>query len=912
MARTLIGRESQLDALERVVDDAARGITAAAVISGDAGVGKTRLLTELRRRAEARGFDVMVGHCLDLGEVGIPYLAFTEIFGRLDHSSRAELFDATAAALVASAPSVLVIEDAHWADTSTRELVTFLLARLDAARVALIISYRSDDLNRKHPLRQSLSEWNRLPFVRRIELASLDADASYRLLDNLPVSMEPGVREAIVERAGGNPFFIEELAAARNRSGSSIPPDLAELLLVRLDTVTPAAKAVVETMAVAGPRVAHDVLGTVTGLADSELDDIVREIVDARIVETAGSFYVFRHALLGEAIYDDVIPGRRSRLHAAFATALADHRHRGAAADLARHAELAHDIPLAFRAHVAAGGEATDLSAPAEAMAHYAAALELGQGDFEPSETALVLLYAEAATTAGEDLRALTAVTAELERGGEDFTVEDRIALLRAAASSAFLIEREHAALDSVEQALAIASAPLHSRWRVHLTGLAARITESLGRHDQSLSWARESVSIAEQTNDPATSADARITLARMEQRRNDPAASRVLLAESAELARRSGDTASELRSLFNLGMLEFDEGNLVEAQRALAAATDRAESTGRRWAPYGSGARSQLANALYYSGDWDAALDIVHAVGPAAPPLGSAVQLSAGFQIRAARGDYTVATDIERVRPYGTQDGWIILMSSAATAYTAVCAESFQDAITCMDDAVSAIGTQWHNVWFGARIRMSVLALEAARRGSDRIGAHEAMSIGARLHDDILRTAASTPASGWETNAWMLRGAAEFAYLNFRCGTGDIGSVVAAWHSVADAFTAHPFERARSLQALSEALMDAGDRTGGARAGESAAAIYDRLGVTVRPGSTAMTRARRQESLTPREHDVLALLGEGRTNKQIAENLVISVKTVSVHVSNVLTKLGAANRTEAAQFAVNRYRLDR
>ena len=905
MARTLIGRDAELAALEQVVADAARGLPAAVIVSGDAGVGKTRLLAELRRNAETRGTQVLIGRCLDLGEVGIPYLAFTELFGPLPHTTRSELFDAALAALTAigaDRPALLIVEDVHWADTSTRELMTFLLSRLAETRVCLMISYRSDDLHRKHPLRQSLSEWTRLSCVRRVDLTPLDAESSYRLLDSLPAATDVESRNVIVERSGGNPFFIEELASAGRRPGSSIPPSLAELLLVRLDALSPSAKSVAETMAVGGPRVAHEVLAEVTGLDDDRLEDVIREIVDARLVETSDFYYVFRHALLAEAIYDDVLPGRRARLHARFVDTLAEHRHRGASADLARHAGLAHDLPKAFSAHVDAGREAMTLAAPAEAMAHLAAALELRQPQWEPTETALVLEYASAATTAGQNLRSLSVVRAELERGGDALTIPERLDLLNAEATSALAIEREDSALAAVEQALIIASAEEFAQWRVQLTGLGARITEALGREDQSLAWAEESVRLAESLGDPGQSADARITLARLHRRHNDPAASRTLLVRTAALARESGDIGNLLRSKFNLGMIEFDDGNFVSAQESFGEAVEIARSTGRQWTPYGVGARVQLANVRYYSGDWTSALADLAQIDSAAPPLGSAEQLCAGFQIRAAIGDEELAADIERVRAFESQDGFITLVTSAAVAYTALCTGRFGEAITCLESAVATVGTQWHNPWFGGRIRLSVLAMEAARRGSSVIGARAAMELGSRLQSDIERTAGSSPSYGWESTAWLRRGQAELGHLRLNCGHGDAASVVAEWRAAVDAFELQPFERARALQSLSEALEAAGDRSAARHTADQAIAMFDRLGATVRPGDAR--RPAGADLLTRREWDVLELLGEGYTNKQIAERLVISVKTVSVHVSNVLTKLGAQNRTEAARFA--------
>ena len=276
----LLGREHELAQLEQHLF-AEDQVGRAALVAGDAGMGKTRLLTELAERARARGRHVVVGHCLDFADQLLPYLPFSEIVGRLadedpelaervaerhpaitvlapgrrlmsgpdrtpsddDTVDRSAVFAGMHGALEmlgSERPVLVVLEDLHWADRSTRDLVSFLLARQLRSPVAVVGSYRSDDLHRRHPLRTVVAEWVRLPGVLRMQLTPLPDDVVRRLVRAL---QDGPVQERdvawIVERAEGNAFFAEELVGAsrlsRPHQGSGLPGDLADLLLVRLD-----------------------------------------------------------------------------------------------------------------------------------------------------------------------------------------------------------------------------------------------------------------------------------------------------------------------------------------------------------------------------------------------------------------------------------------------------------------------------------------------------------------------------------------------------------------------------------------------------------------------------------------------------------------------------------------------------
>ncbi|MDT4957786.1 MAG: hypothetical protein QOD31_1585, partial [Pseudonocardiales bacterium] len=407
----LIGRAAELDTLLAAVQNASDGVSSVVVLDGDAGVGKTRLLSELVNAATERGVLSFIGHCVDLGDAPPPYLPFTEAFGRFasehaadaeellsafpaierllprrgpavrgseDRVDRGELFQSVLGALALPAerqPVLLVVEDIHWADQATRDLLGYLFARVTTERLVIVATFRSDDLHRRHPLRRTLAEWSRLPAVERLHLDPLGSDEVRSLIRSLhKAPMDEHDLRSIISRADGNAFFAEELLAAAGQVSDTqqLPWQLADLLLVRLDRLSDDAREVVRVAAVGGRRVSHDMLEAVLDLPGGALDPALRDAVDAHILQPtpSGRGYIFRHALLAEAIYDDLLPGERVRLHAAYAAVLAK-AEEGSAAEMARHALASHDLPTAYDASVQAGDAAISVAAPQEAMRHY-------------------------------------------------------------------------------------------------------------------------------------------------------------------------------------------------------------------------------------------------------------------------------------------------------------------------------------------------------------------------------------------------------------------------------------------------------------------------------------------------------------------------------------------------------------
>ncbi len=964
----LVGRDDELDQLAVMVGiDHDEG--GAVLLAGDAGVGKTRLLAELRGRADGAGWRVVVGHCLDFGDSALPYLPFSEVFGRvaaesgelaeslveagpavsrlmpgrrllsegnsdqLERMDRGELFEGVHAALGRLgevAPLLLLVEDVHWADPSTRELLSFLFARRFLGPVSIVASYRSDDLHRRHPLRAAVAEWARLPAVRRLQLRPLpDADVRSLVRALHPAPMSEGDIRGIVARAEGNAFFTEELVAAAGPGGGSVPTDLADLLLVRLDRLDDPARSVVRAASAAGRRVSHELLARVVGVDGAALDHALRVAVDNNVLVPVGADgYGFRHALLAEAVYDDLLPGERVRLHAAYAGALSAGDAEGTAAELARHARAAHDLVTATRASVQAGDEAMAVAGPEEAAYHYELALELladpaagATGDQSVDVVALTVRASEAAAAAGHLFRAVALVQDQLRQLPDDAAEPRRAQLLHALASAALLGDTGIDVLQLTTEALRFVPAESQTPLRARVLNTHARANADRYRDDDAARWAGEALRLARELGLPDVIVEAGTTLARLDERAGDPESSRRALERTVVEARAGGEIAAELRGLFTLGGLHYELGRLAAALAVYQSAANRARETGRPWAPYGIDARTMVGVVGYVSGDWDLTTTTVDVAGESPPGLAEAELAAVGMAVAAGRGDQQALELLPRLRPWWDRDGMIAILSGAAAIDLYGDGGDLAAATAVYDDVVAGVSELWELPYFQARIRLSGLMLGHLAAEAARVGARQRPELARRA--DQLAEAATLAAEhglvrgrrrGPESAAWLARVSAEHARVRWLTGvdapTGD--ELVSAWLLAVAALEqfGHVFEVARSRARLAAVLRAVGRTAEAGQQARLAGATAHRLGA--RPllaelGAAGVRRAeasRRDEGLTPRELEVLALVAQGRSNRDIGRQLYISAKTVSVHVSNILAKLGAEGRTEAVALA--------
>jgi class 3 adenylate cyclase/tetratricopeptide (TPR) repeat protein len=447
-----VGREAELAAFDRLVARVAQGTGCVLTIAGEAGIGKSRLVAELDARLRKASALVLAGECMEVvgGELAFapivaalrPVMSDGEVvhqleaplrtalgalwptLGEASGTSREQLFEAIYRVLAGLAEDrlvVLIIEDLHWIDRSSRDLLGFLVRNARRDRLLLVATYRLDDLHRGHPLRPFLSELERSGQAQRLELQPLGrAELAEQLgaIAGAPPARE--VIDGIFTRCEGNPFFAEELLATDADGGDELPDSLRDALLFRFHQLAPTTQDVLRAAAVVGRSVDHRLLGRVCGVAEGDMQSALREATEHHVLVLTGGgglAYAFRHGLLREAIYDDTLPGERLRLHRLIAETLAadpELATSGAAAELAHHWHAAGELPAALTSSLQAAADAQRMTAYKEAVAQLQRALVVWDRVQGAEEIAacghveLLLRAAEMAEMAGDPELALT------------------------------------------------------------------------------------------------------------------------------------------------------------------------------------------------------------------------------------------------------------------------------------------------------------------------------------------------------------------------------------------------------------------------------------------------------------------------------------------------------------------------
>jgi DNA-binding CsgD family transcriptional regulator len=948
--------------MRELLADAEAGQAVVLLVSGDAGVGKTRLLTELAGEAAARGFAILSGRCAELADT-VPYLPLADALrsaasgrladalaarpvltrllpdreitrqpGDLPGLAQQQLFGAVVGMLTElaeSQPVLLVLEDLHWADRSTRDLVTFLSRVLRQERIAMALSYRTDDMHRSHPLRPVVGELLRLPSVTAIDVGPLDpvamAEHLAQIADGLPAA---AAIDRVIHRAEGNAYFAEELLATSSAAGSDLPTGLADLLVSRTVDLSQAAQQVLRAAAVTGRRIDDDLVMQATGLPTTEYEAAVREAVARQLLVPDGAASLaFRHALLREAIYNDLLPGERTRLHARLAELLSE-RPDSSAAELAVHYLASHDIPGAFAASVQAGAEAWRMAAPAEAHRHFDQALSIWDRVIDPeslcgmSRGKLAFKSALSAADSGQvplavkQLRRL--VSFVREQPEQDLSllcrVQERLAY--------FLLD-----IDEDAEAIASASAAVDvlpadpPTWE-RAQALATHAKTLLSFTDTGPARARaiEAEAAAQAAGVPWLEADALATLTALSERAGQvpnalATGDRALgLASSAEMP------GVELRVRTLLAQIQLESGDLAAAGQTAHLGAQRAAETGLSMAPYGTDLQYLHYLAHYNDGNWDHA----HAIAAGFPVRVtniSEARLSAmALFIDVARGGPRVAERRAWLEPYMATDSLAEYIAEGLFAEDAYWSGDLAGALTAVKATIGA-ATAWGGDEYGPQvIRPAAIGIAALadRARLARAAGQAANALVAEASDlaEIARQGTNSKrraagAIGVDGRGWLARAEAEL-----RRAADD--NAPDNWRIVVDAFgPGFVYETARSRWRLAEALAEAGDRDEAQSQWQLAVTAADELGATrlraaladlgrrarLGPGSRAVAGSP-LSVLTGRELEVLQALSIGRSNREIAAELFISGKTVSVHVSNILAKLGATSRTQAAAIA--------
>jgi DNA-binding CsgD family transcriptional regulator len=963
----LVGRDTEMTRLRGLLDDAAAGRAVTALVGGDAGVGKSRLVAEVMTVAGGSGFTVLCGQCAEIGD-SVPYLPFADAFrtapshieqalkarpvlARLlpdggepaqgtDPSSmaRQQMFGAVLGALAelaAASPVLLVLEDLHWADATTRHLVTFLARMLRRERVAIVGTYRTDDLHRRHPLGEVVAELGRLPSVALVELGPLPAAALAEHLSNLPNGpsrLSTALLGSLVERAEGNAYYAEELLAASSGSSGVLPSGLAALLLARVARVSPAAQQVLRAAAVAGRRANDQLVLAASGLNDAEYEEAVREMVAHQLLVPDGpDGYRFRHALLREAVYGDLLPGERTRLHGRFAALLTDVP--GTAAELAYHSLTSHDVPGALAASVRAGEEAERIGAPAEAHRHYDQALELWDRAADAEKLAgmsrgvLGLKSAAAAAASGDVPRAihlLRHIRAAALAG--DATAEfrtrtgERLAYyLLQSDEPGWEAEALRVITETVEQALA--EPPSQVRARAMATSAIAWMAS--GDAAAAGEWAERARAEAARSGADWVGADSLVTLGIISSREGNPEGAISLFTAAHAQAADTHMFGVELRAAYHLAAERLARGDLAGASAAAHAGVRRADAEGLGLAPYGFDVQHLHFQAHYADGAWDHAEEIARTFPVWVTKQPEAVLSAMALFIDVARGNAVADERRTWLEPFWDD----VFVAYIARGLLAEQALWHGDTETALAEAEAALSADAGWMRSPAAIRVAAVALSAradraaAARSAGNTTAVAAEEAAGSLLLDVAREGARNPVRpksvlGPEGRGWLARAEAEYQRL--------IGvNAPAAWEkTLAEFGPGYVYETARTQWRLAEALAGSGRpreaadvwRAASATAAELRAeplraALDDlgrRLGLDPSGGRDAVRRdgGSPLATLTSREREVLRLMSRGLSNRQIGEELFIAQKTASVHVSNILAKLGAATRTEAAAIA--------
>ncbi|MFC4021177.1 ATP-binding protein [Micromonospora sp. GCM10011542] len=943
----LIGRQREVVGLRNALARARAGEPSTVLVGGEAGVGKTRLLEEFAGHATDSGARVLVGQCLELGEAGLPFAPFAaalravlrrdgpEVFagyeaefarllpelGRapaalagpaaapLTDAPRGYLFDLVAELfqrLADAQPLVLVIEDLHWADRSTRDLIGFLVRAARPGRLLLVSTYRTDELQRGHPLRAFLAELDRARGVERIELGRLDRDGTAAILADL-LGAEPTVRavDDVHDRTQGNPFFIEELAAAGDPIGcASLPETLRDLLLARVDRLPDPAQRVLRIAAAGGTRFAHQLLAEVAGLPEAELEDALRAAVAAQlVVADPDGDYEFRHALVREAVHDELLPGEHARLHARYAAAIEAQPQLVAAgrapAEIAHHWYAAHDHPRALVAARAAACAAADRYAYAEQRRLLERVLELWELVPDAADRlgmdhlALLEQTVDAAVTAGDFSRAITLTRAGLAEVDADAEPLRAARLLDQRGRLLALLGKSDGRAELGEAYRLAAGGPAG----VERVRLLADIAGHLAKIDpeQAARVAAEASADATALGADLALLPARIALLCGADQDLERGAAEMRRAES--VARAAGDVPALVIALVYQSDVLFALGRYAESAEAAEAGVAEARRVGISRST-GAYLLSNRAEALLALGRWDEA-EAVCAEAARIDLSGVTglhwLQLSAG--LRLARAHPAADEPVDRAlafltRPYLWPNHRLPLHELGIEAALAA-----DDKV----EAVRAARVALADEHLPQLPREGWPLLSAAARTAARVGDRELAAAVAALAADLPARHPAARAHAAQVTALLAPGA----------------RALPAWRAAVNAWRAdgQPYPLGRALLALAEAAAAEGERDEVAAAITEAADIARRLGA--KPlGEAAATLARRvglrgatpggpgADLLTSREREVLRLVAEGHSNSRIAERLFISPKTASVHVSRIIAKLDVTNRGEAAALA--------
>jgi ATP/maltotriose-dependent transcriptional regulator MalT len=966
----MIGRHDQLRELEGHLQSVRGGAGQVVFVGGDAGVGKTRLLREFAAVARAQGgAEILEGRCYD-EDPAMPYGPFVDAIRAAVRESGPEvvaqacdpwtddlarllpeleaaapttpasddpqvqkrrLFEAIYSLIRPYHPQtcrIVVLEDFHWSDQTSQELVHYLARTSARDRVLLIVSYRTDELHRRHPLTHLIAQLTRDRMYQEIRLAPLAFDELVSMLETTLDRTLPGAFvDMLYDRTGGNPFFAEELlksliehtqldtligAAQQGRAIDqlAIPISIKDSILDRtadLDTTT---AEVLTYAAVIGRRFDFDLLLRLTGLGEAQLLRAVELLVERQLVveeqEGMDDSYSFRHALTREAVYGDLLGRERRMRHREVLAALEElyaGQHDEVIDQLAYHS--LHGRELERAAHYArmAGERAAQMYAFREAVAHYEAALDLLEAD-DPGERAdLFESLGRAAYPLG-DFNRCARYWREAQRLYEQLGQRHKVAeLARWLGRIAWERDDPQTAFAHTRAAIEILEAEPPGRELAMAYSALSQLYMIASQLEESIAWGEKALRLAEEYGDVAVKTHALNNIGVSLMERGETARGSACMERSLELARQHGMLLDELRACVNFGGGLLTMGQFKRARELLRAGTNRALEAHVEL--YSAELLGMLGHAELRLGHWDDAYELLARQGrrdtarqlcdeDCFPQMGELL-LRQGRLDEARR-----LLEQQLSRPEIREDSHARRPISASLVRVYLALGTIEQAVDLLEEGLNRDDVALHPKGQELLAAGVETYLQAGR--TDRAG-ELLVSLAALSTPGESLLAAAQLEDGRGLLAAHARQHADAA-VHFERS-------IEHWRTMEA-----PFEEARALRRRAESLLLLGraqSRDVALRDLAAARAILARLGAA-HELETAEALARRHEpppavvrrgELTPRERQVIALIAQGYSNRAIARALVISEKTAEVHVGNILGKLGFGSRSQAAAYAV-------
>ena len=681
-----VGRLDETYRLQGLLAESAAGNSTTVMLSGEAGVGKTRLLQEFARWAGATGALVLTGSCIDLGGGAISFAPLIEALRRLVHErgepamrrmggrpwqqlwalfsgGGPETADSVGSpqgaagvlmsvlrlldTLAQTAPVVLIFEDMHWADQSTLDLVSYLTRSGSAARTLLLASYRSN-LPPEHALRVLLAEPDFRRRIDQFELAPFTEGELRSFLRGLG-QVNPDVLRRAFELSDGNAFMAEQLmrsGALTGSGGSAIPASISELMLGRLRRLSPEAVRVMRVVAAAAHRISDPLVAQATQLDDRALDEALRECLDAGmlVADPDDDTYAIYHALMREAVYESMIPRERRRLHTLMAETMAvegtatpgSGGATPAGAALADIVELAHHWfragrnPEALATAVRAGRVSSRMHAFHGAETHYTRALGLWTLVADPEQVAgmplseLLAATADAARWAGHPEHAIRHMQEALDLVDESAEPQRSGALLERLGSYEWECGNPEASRRAYTRAalLLVTQPPTAVKSRV-LAGLAGAELRA-GNFTEGLEQSRRAVAVAQQAGSAARPEHGRaLSIEGVALTLLGQAGVGVeRLLQAKNIAEERDDLEDLLRSYGNLSLALESSGRAREAADMALEGLDKARRLGLINARHARVLANNAGAALFLLGRWDEATALLEEVLADRPPV--------------------------------------------------------------------------------------------------------------------------------------------------------------------------------------------------------------------------------------------------------------------------------------------------